>query len=129
MLDIERSVVIVNKLALSIPEFVEHRKEGEDFNKKVIRDEIKDKVEGDKVITAGEQINEWHNQYDKKTERIGEEQGNIIVETDFEDAEFNTFFQFCNNRKWGAKTWFNDVVDYLAFLKDLNAANQQPKDR
>jgi len=128
MLDIERSVVIVNKLAEAIPEFVSHRKVGEDFNKKVIRNEIKDETkDGEVVKTIGQQIEEWHLTYDKKTDEIAEMQGNEIVEVEFEDAEFNTFFQFCNNRKWGSKTWFNVVTDYLEFLKDLNISNQQPK--
>ncbi|MCX6724241.1 MAG: hypothetical protein NT155_03680 [Candidatus Staskawiczbacteria bacterium] len=130
MMDIERSVEIVNKLAEAIPEFVEHKKAGEDFNKKIIRDEIKDETEGDKVIkTAGQQIQEWHEAYDKKTDQLGDKQGNEVAEVEFDDAVFNTFFQFCNNKKWGAKTWFNAVPDYLGFLQDLNKANQQPKDR
>lgn len=130
MMDIERSVLIVDKLAEVIPDFVSHRSEGEDFNKKVIRDEVKDEMDGDKVVkTAGQIINDWHTEFDKRGEQIGELKGSEIVKVEFEDAVFNTFFQFCNNRKWGAKTWFNAVPDYLEFLQDLNKANQQPKSR
>ena len=130
MLDIERSVEIVNKLAEAIPEFVAHRLEGEEFNKKNIRGEIVDEMDGEKVVkSAGQIINEWHAEFDKAGEKIGELKGEEPAEVEFEDAMFNTFFQFCNNKKWGAKSWFIEVPDYLAFLKDLNTANAQPKDR
>ena len=127
--DIERSVEIVKKLSESIPAFVEHRNAGEDFNKKVIKNEIQDIVEGEKTITAGEQIEAWHKEFDKKGELIGANEGNEVVDVEFEDPVFNTFFQFCHNKKWGARMWFSEVPDYLSFLADLNQANAMPKSK
>ena len=88
-----------------------------------------DIVESGKVKTGEEIIDDWTKAHDKMAEKIAQEKGDLIAEIEFEDALFNTFFQFCGNKKWGAKNWFQDVPLYLEFLQDLNKANQQPKDR
>ena len=118
--DMEKQVVIVEKLGNAVPKFRDHFVNGDEQKSKIISGEIKSNgLEGDK-----NNIQEIYKEFDRKTEELIRDFGKDIVEVEFEDAEFNTLFIF--NTSWG-KNWFSKVPEYLDWVKDLNETNRQPK--
>lgn len=118
--DMEKSVKICQKMELAVPEFAKHIKDGQEFHSKVKAGEIKSNGEDGKKNN----IIQAYEEYDKSSEKLARDVGEKIVEIEFEDAEFNSFFQFVS--KWG-KTWFSKTEEYLNFLNDMNETNKQPK--
>lgn len=120
--DMEKMVAIVDKIAIALPLFKEHFEYGDELKAKIMSGQIKSNGEdGDK-----NNIQKLYADFDTKTNDLIETHGKEIAEVEFEDAEFNSLFQF--NSKWG-KTWFAKVPEYIDFLKDLNETNKQPKDK
>ena len=115
MNEMEKMPDLLDLFEGAISEFVEIIKVGEEMNNKIISGE----VTGDDVMRSRK---EWG----EKSRKIeAKEKGKEII-VEFENEEFNTFFQ--QFERWG-KNWFNDLREYLAFRKDLNYTNAQPKEK
>lgn len=106
---------ILGALKETIPEFVEMIKEGEKLNTEIVSGKIKP-----------EEVEKKRREYFQKSSKLEQEIGDKVVEVEFEDSDFNTFFQ--QFERWG-KNWFNRVETYLEFRKDINQANSSPKEK
>ena len=111
--EMEKTTDILAVLKESISEFVKILEEGEKLNADIITTKL----------TTGE-INEKKADFQKRATLLEEEIGEQEVSIEFEDEIFNTFFQ--QIERWG-KFWFIKLEPYLAFRKDLNTTNMQPK--
>lgn len=104
---------ILEAFEAQVPEFVSVLKEGEKLNESIMVKDIKDK----EVVKARQEYLQKATETEKKS-------GDEIVEVEFEDDDFNTFFQ--QFERWG-KNWFNKVEPFLVFRKDINDTNRQAK--
>jgi len=111
--EMEKTGTILETFEEAIPEFVEMIKEGETLNKDIQTGKIKP-----------EEIAEKKTEYGKKSNMTEGKMGDQEVSIEFENDEFNTFFQ--QFERWG-KDWFAKLDAFLAFRKDINNANKQPK--
>ncbi|MBT9165078.1 MAG: hypothetical protein DDT23_01093 [candidate division WS2 bacterium] len=113
--ELEQTAKILDLFAEPIPEFIEVFEEGEKLNTDILTKKYDEK-----------EIQEKRTEYLNKSNLLEIKAGDEIVEIEFEDAEFNTFFQ--QFERWG-KNWFFKLSAYLEFRKDLNATNSQPKEK
>ena len=111
--EMEKTGTILETFEEAIPEFVEMIKEGETLNKDIQTGKIKP-----------EEIAKEKTEYGKKSNMTEGKMGDQEVSIEFENDEFNTFFQ--QFERWG-KDWFAKLDAFLAFRKDINNANKQPK--
>ena len=99
--------------------------------KEVISDFTEVLIEGEKLNTdiqtgklTPEEMNEKRMDFQKKSNLLEQQKGNEEISIEFENEVFNTFFQ--QFERWG-KEWFYKLEPYLAFRKDMNVTNSQPK--
>ena len=111
--EMEKTGTILETFEEAIPEFVGMIKEGETLNKDIQTGKIKP-----------EEIAKEKTEYGKKSNMTEGKMGDQEVSIEFENDEFNTFFQ--QFERWG-KDWFAKLDAFLAFRKDINVANKQPK--
>jgi len=111
--EMEKTGTILETFEEAIPEFVGMIKEGETLNKDIQTGKIKP-----------EEIAKEKTEYGKKSNMTEGKMGDQEVSVEFENDEFNTFFQ--QFERWG-KDWFAKLDAFLAFRKDINVANKQPK--
>ena len=112
MNELESTTAILDVLREAIPEFVESISEAEKMNTDIITGKIK-----------SEDIAKARQDFFKKSTKIEMERGEKIVQIEFENEEFNTFFQQFG--RWG-KNWFAKLEAFLEFTKDMNDTNKQP---
>lgn len=112
--DMEKSLVILEAIKPSIEVFIESTKKSEELNLKIATGAL-----------SGDDAKKAQQSFITIAKKLESTEGEKKVSIEFENDEFNTFFQFFE--KWG-KNWFNTVGDYLAFRRDLNDTNQQPKE-
>ena len=111
--ELENTSKILEAFKGMIPTFVESILEGEKMNKDISLGVIKK----DDVLKA-------RNDYFVKSTKIEEEKGDEIIDVEFENDEFNTFFeQFA---KWG-KNWFQKIELFLEANNDINKGNKKVK--
>jgi len=115
MAELEATTAILDKLQEGIPDFVKSSKELEKMNDEIILGKINDK-----------EVEDVRKNYFKESSKLELETGDEIVEVEFENGEFNTFFQ--QFERWG-KLWFPRLEGFLNFRKDMNVTNAQPKDK
>jgi len=111
--EMEKTSTAIDTFKGAIPGLVEILLEGDRMNMDIQTGKIK-----------GEEIMAKRAEFQKKANSLEDSTGKEEVEVSLEDDIFNTFFQ--QFEKWG-KNWFQTVETILAFRKDLNLANQQPK--
>ena len=111
--EIEKVSDILDLFRDSISDFVKLIEEGEQLHKDIQSKKFKT-----------EQIVEKRGKFQAKSNALEDRKGKELVEIEFEDAVFNTFFQLFE--KWG-KNWFQEIGSFIAFRKEMNATNQQTK--
>jgi hypothetical protein len=111
--EIEKVSDILDLFRDSISDFVKLIEEGEQLQKDI----------QSKRFTT-EQITKKRGDFQTKSNILEDKKGKALIEVEFEDAVFNTFFQLFE--KWG-KNWFREIGSFIAFRKELNATNQQAK--
>lgn len=113
MTEMEHTPEIIVKLKELIPEFVKSIEDGDKMNLGIITGKIRT-----------EDIDRTRSEYYKVSTNLEKEKGDEIVNIEFENDEFNTFFQ--QFERWG-RLWFIKLEAFLEFRKDLNTTNAQPK--
>jgi len=108
--EIENTEQILKILEEAIPDFTEILKEG---------DKIAD------ALRSTEDINDpgivkQRKEFIEKSQKLEDTEGNEIVDIEFENSDFNTFFQ--QFERWG-KNWFLKLGSFLEFRRDLNETN------
>jgi len=111
--EIEKVSDILDLFRDSISDFVKLIEEGEQLQKDI----------QSKRFTT-EQITKKRGDFQTKSNILEDKKGKALIEVEFEDAVFNTFFQLFE--KWG-KNWFQEIGSFIAFRKEMNATNQQTK--
>lgn len=119
--EMEQTSEIFTVLEEAIPEFVELIMEGETLRKELSKTGDLPEAETKK---ANEDWQVKNKKWQQKTNALETKTGDEIISVEFENEQFNTFFQQCE--RWG-KNWFGNIKEYLAFRKDLNDTNSQPK--
>ncbi len=112
--EMESTANILENLKEGAGEFVALMEEGEKMN----NDIASGKLSGPEAI-MGARVD-----FTKKSTSLEDKTGEEIVDIQFEDNDFNTFFQ--QFERWG-KNWFGKLDTFLAFRKDMNVTNGQPK--
>ena len=119
--EMEKTSEIFTALEEVIPDFVKLIMEGEELRKELSK--TGDLPESE-IKKANEEWQVKNKKWQQETNLLEVKTGDEILEIEFENDQFNTFFQQCE--RWG-KNWFGNIKEYLAFRKDLNDTNAQPK--
>lgn len=121
--EMERTSEIFTILEDAIPDFVKLIMEGEELRKELAKT---GELPEDEIKKANEEWQIKNKKWQNTTNALEQKTGDLVISVDFENEEFNTFFQQCE--RWG-KNWFGNIKEYLAFRKDMNATNGQPKEK
>jgi len=108
--EIENTEQILKILEEAIPDFTEILKEG---------DKIADALRSTEDINDPEIVKQ-RKEFIEKSQKLEDTEGNEIVDIEFENSDFNTFFQ--QFERWG-KNWFLKLGSFLEFRRDLNETN------
>jgi hypothetical protein len=111
--EMEKTVDVIDTLAECVPDFVALLKDESELL--MSKRGVVSQEEYGKMATA---LNAQISELELKT-------GKNDLKCEFEDAVFNSFFQLFEKH---GKNWFTTLTDYLAFRKEMNETNQQPKD-
>jgi len=111
--EMEATANILELFRESIPEYVALLKEGEQMTTDLQSGEM-----------PTEEMLKARNEFSKKAIQQEKKNGEEMIEISFENSDFGTFFQ--QFERWG-KNWFAKLEVYLAFRKDMNETNKQPK--
>jgi Skp family chaperone for outer membrane proteins len=112
--EMERMMAILETLEDNIPEFAKLLK-GETKDLQTKREKFTDEEYAKKVSDLNKRISD-----------VESKEGEKVISVEFEDADFNTFYQFFEK---SGKNWFATVQEYLTYRRDLNDTNQQPKQK
>ena len=111
--EMEKTADLLDTLKESIPEFSKVLEEGEKLNTDIQAGKLKP-----------DELMEKKTDFQKRSNSLEQEKGEQEISIEFETDAFNTLFQ--QFERWG-REWFFKLEPYLAFRKDLNTTNQQPK--
>ena len=112
--EMDKASDILDEFKGIVPDFVEIMIEGEKINTDIQLGKINP-----------EEIMAKKAEFQKKANALEDATGEQEVDVLLEDDVFNTFFQ--QFERWG-KNWFQKLDGFLSFRKDLNQANQHPKE-
>ena len=108
--EMEKTITVLETLKGGISEFVDLINESEQIGKDIRAGKIKDPAKAQQDFLV-------------KSEKIESEKRSEVIEIEFEDEIFNTFFQLFD--RWG-KNWFNKIEEFLSCRRDINDTNSKP---
>ncbi len=110
--EMEKTGEILDALKEQINGFLPLIEKGEKINREINSGSLKP-----------EKIMEKRREFIKESEEIENKIGQDMVEIEFENDAFNTFFQ--QFERWG-KNWFSRVDEFLSARKSFNETNSKP---
>lgn len=119
--EMETTGKILETFEEAIPDFVKLITEGEDLRKELAST---GDLPEEEIKTANADWQIRQKKWQATTNALEQKTGDEVIGVEFDNEDFNTFFNQFN--QWG-KDWFGNIKEFLTFLKELNATNQQPK--